>query len=74
MGYNYRVYFKNFNGSYENAVRCSNMDEVEIVIEQCREYDEYMIIRHDIRLNMDEVFERGQIRHDINKKRLTKKR
>lgn len=66
--YNYRVYFKNFDGNYVDCVRCSTIEEVEIAIENAQEYFEYLIIKHDIQLNQDEVFERGQIRHDINKR------
>lgn len=68
MNYKYRVYLKTFDGSKTDRVLCSNLDEVEIVLENAEEYFSYIIIRHDIKLNMDEVFDRGQIEHEINKR------
>lgn len=68
MNYKYRVYLKTFDGSKTDRVLCDNLDEVEIVLENAEEYFSYIIIRHDIKLNMDEVFDRGQIQHEINKK------
>jgi hypothetical protein len=69
MGYKYRVYLKTFDMSETIGVKCNNMEEVEIVLDQAEEkYFFYMIIRHDIKLNMDEVIERGQIKHEINKR------
>lgn len=68
MNYKYRVYLKTFDGSKIDRVLCDNLDEVEIVLENAEDYFSYMIIRHDIKLNMDEVFDRGQIQHEINKR------
>ena len=68
---NYRVYLRK-NYAYVECVKCSNIEEVEIVLENALEYDEYLIIQHDIKLNMDIPFERGQIQKPINK-RLVKK-
>lgn len=66
--YPYRVYLKTFDMSETIGVKCNSIEEVEIVIEQAEpKYFFYMIIKHDIKLNMDEVIERGQIEHDINK-------
>lgn len=68
MNYKYRVYLKTFDGSKTDKVLCDNLDEVEIVLENAEEYFSYIIIRHDIKLDMDEVFEIGQIQHEINKR------
>ena len=68
MNYKYRVYLKTFDGSKIDRVLCDNLDEVEIVLENAEDYFSYIIIRHDIKLDMDEVFEANQIRHDINKR------
>lgn len=68
MFYNYRVYLKTFDGSKIERVLCSNVDEVEIVLENADKYFSYIVVRHDIKLDMDEVYETGQIRHDINKR------
>lgn len=68
MNYKYRVYLKTFDGSKTDRVLCDNLDEVEILLENAEEYFSYIIIRHDIKLDMDEVFDIGQIKHEINKK------
>lgn len=67
MNYKYRVYLKTFDGSKIDRVLCDNIEEVEIVLENAEEYFSYIIVRYDIKLNMDEVFERGQIQRNINK-------
>ena len=69
MGYKYRVYLKTFDMSETIGVKCNSIEEVEIVIDQAEDkYFFYMIIRHDIKLNMDEVIERGQIEHPLSKR------
>ena len=65
--YPYRVYLKTFDMSKTIGVGCDNIEEVEIVLENAEEeYFFYMIIKHDLKLDMDEVIERGQIEHNIN--------
>ena len=67
----YTVYLKTFDWSRSEAVGCNSIEEVDIVLEYAQDYFYYMIVRRDPRIG-DEVIERGQIEHDINK-RLVKK-
>lgn len=64
----YKVYLKTISESYKGPIYCNNLEEVEIVLENSEEYDEYLIIKRDPVLNYDESWERGYIKHDINKK------
>ena len=66
----YKLYLaKEFN-NYTKRVPCDYIEEVEIFLELATksEYNYYMIIQRDEKLDMDILFETGQIRHDINKR------
>lgn len=65
---NYRVYLKQ-EYQYKECVRCENLDQVEIVLKNAEEYDEYLIVKHDVELDMDTVFDSGQIEKPINNRR-----
>ena len=70
----YKLYLaKEFN-NYTKRFLCDFIEEVEVYLEQATksEYNYYMIIQRDQKLDMDILFETGSIRHDINK-RLIKK-
>lgn len=64
---------KEFN-NYTKTIPCDYIEEVEIYLDLAEksEYNYYMIIQHDVKLNMDMLFEYGEIKHEINK-RLVKK-
>ena len=55
---NYRVYLKS-GGTYVERIPCSSLEEVQIVLENSR-YDEYLVIQHDIELNMDTPIMMGE--------------
>ena len=70
----YKLYLaKEFN-NYIKKIPCDYIEEVEIYLElaQDSEYNYYMIIQHDVKLDMDTLFEHGEVKHNINK-RLVKK-
>jgi len=64
---NYRVYLKS-GGTYVERIPCSSLEEVEIVLENSR-YDEYLVIQHDIELNMDTPIMMGVKEREYPKKK-----
>lgn len=75
MYYKYKIYYKDYENSYHGPIPCDTLDEVEMELENAKKYFEYryyLVIKHDIKLNMDSTLDSGEIEHNVNK-RLVKK-
>lgn len=58
----YTVYLKK-SGTYVKGVICKNQEEIDTVIDNADEYEEYLVIARNLELNMDFPLERGTINH-----------
>lgn len=64
----YTVYLKK-SGVYVEGVRCQTQEQVDTVIDNADEYEEYLVVVRNSELNMDFPLERGTIEHKTKKRK-----